>query len=667
MIRDAIQRLLDLTRTTTAHWIARDWLAASPVSPRQMAMPSTAAGYSGNPPFHVDEPEKSLRSVKTPRFAGLPIYLATKVDQSDEMKLKSKLASLKYQPIIIGYSMPFLTTGDSSGVTQKLAINRAETILGRHPDCEVVISEGAVSRRHAQIVQQNGHFLIEDLNSRNGTLLNNKMIHQATRLFDGDTIKICESLFVFHIDEVSGYERPRRTQVERSQDEASQSVLLEDDRDDNMSSIMSQIEVPSHHSSTTLTVSPEAKLSAMMNVTRALSKTVGLQQILPGVLDCLFDLFVQADRGFIALVDDSGDCTPKSMKIRNPQDDEKIRISKTIVNHVLATKKAIISSDAVSDQRFDMSQSVADFRIRSMMCAPLLDAEDNAIGVIQVDTLRRSLGFNQEDLEILATIAMQSSLAIGNAYLQQKEVEQRDFQRDLELAHEVQHGFLPRERPKFDDYVFYDYYRPAHQVGGDYYDYIVLDDERLAIIVADVVGHGIAAALLMAKFSAEVRFALAKGTSASEAVAELNEAIEGMSLDRFVTMSLTLLDTKNDELTLVNAGHMPSIFRRANGEIFQPGIEYSSVPIGVMDDAEFPELKVKLNAGDMVVMYTDGVNESMNKDSEIFGTERLLRHISANGVNDPAELGESIIRDVKRFIGDGEQLDDICLVCLGRK
>src|SRR5690606_4744507 len=144
------------------------------------------------------------------------------------------------------------------------------------------------------------------------------------------------------------------------------------------------------------------------------------------------------------------------------------------------------------------SQSIADFRIRSMMCAPLIGADGRAFGALQIDTLDQRSRFSREDLEVLAGVAAQAALALEYAQHLDQALARKELERDLELARQVQRGFLPSAKPGVNGYVFYNYYQPAHHVGGDYFDYVQLPDGRLAIIVADVVGHGVAAALLMA-------------------------------------------------------------------------------------------------------------------------------------------------------------------------
>ncbi len=560
-------------------------------------------------------------------------------------------------------AMAFIITENESGASQKVLI-KEEVIIGRHPSCEIVLDEGAVSRQHAKIYARGGHYLVEDLNSRNGTYLNNRPINQATRLLDGDRIQICERYFAFQLQDAVDGSGSKPTTPSNAASIAS--ILIDDAQELSNPSIMSQMEVASHHEGSSHALSPQARLTAMMDITRALAKTIGLEEVLPTVLDCLFDMFRQVDRGFIVLNDEAKGLLPLASKVRRDADDENIRLSRTIVKHVLDSQQAIISADAAEDSRFDLSQSISDFRIRSLMCAPLIDADGKSIGVIQLDTLRNTVGFTDEDLEILATVAMQAGLAIDNARLHQKALSQQSMERDLELAHEVQHRLLPSEPPLVENYELYDFYRPADKVGGDYFDYIVLDDGRVAVIVADVVGHGVAAALLMAKFSAEARFALATTDMAANAMIKLNKSIAGLQLDRFITAVLVVLEPQIHQCSIVNGGHPPPVIRRRDGSIEQLSSDDSGLPIGIFDDYEYRQTKLMLEPGDVLALYTDGINEAHNVNDEMFGNHRVIESMIAVSEPTAISIGEAIMREIRQFIAGGVQTDDICLVTLGR-
>jgi len=184
------------------------------------------------------------------------------------------------------------------------------------------------------------------------------------------------------------------------------------------------------------------------------------------VLNSLFKIFVQADRAFIVMKTEGGQLVPLATKVRREGADDTIRVSRTIVNQVMEAKEAILSADAASDQKFEMSQSIADFRIRAMMCAPLLDSEGKAMGVLQIDTLDQRKRFQKEDLDVLASVAAQAGIAIDNAQMHETALKQKAMERDLEVAKEVQKSFLPEKPPEVPGYRFFNYYQPANHIGA---------------------------------------------------------------------------------------------------------------------------------------------------------------------------------------------------------
>ena len=297
---------------------------------------------------------------------------------------------------------------------QQFTLEGEKAILGRHPDCDIVLDVGAVSRQHAQILQIDADFYVEDLKSRNGTFVNGEQIHDRRLLEDNDRIKICDLLFTFHREQAA-CASPADDRSGRSGWRQSWSTMPARTTG---STVMSKLDVSKDASRDDSTVNAEAKLKAMLEINDNLGTAISVDQVLPKVLDSLFKVFLQADRGFIVLQErDKGPLIPKAVKHRRPDAEEMIRISRTIVSQVMQSKEAILSADAASDERFDSSQSIADFRIRSMMCAPLLDSTGRALGAIQIDTLDQRSRFQTEDLEVLASVASQAGLRLENAQL----------------------------------------------------------------------------------------------------------------------------------------------------------------------------------------------------------------------------------------------------------
>jgi serine phosphatase RsbU (regulator of sigma subunit)/pSer/pThr/pTyr-binding forkhead associated (FHA) protein len=543
--------------------------------------------------------------------------------------------------------------GNNQG--QRVALSAEKSVLGRNPDCQVVISGTAVSREHAQILCLQGKFYIEDKGSRNGTFVNNQQIGGRTLLRDGDRIKICDALFTFH-DAIPG--RPPLPKDPPEEPEAEES-----DASSTVEAMVSGV-----GSNLLLETQPSEKLAALLEISTGLRNTLELDPLLPKVVDSLFQLFRQADRGFIILREEGSDkLIPKVIKTRRANAEASARFSRSIVRQCLENVQAFLIDDATTDSRFGLSQSVADFRIRSVMCAPLCSANGKAFGVIQVDTQDRSKKFVQGDLNFLVGVSNQAAIALENAKMHQDLVVQERLKRDLELAHQVQRGFLPARPPAVPGYQFYADYESAQEVGGDYYDFIPLG-QRLAVAVGDVAGKGVPAALLMAKVSSDARFCLLTEDDPARAVSKLNQSLQqtGM-MDRFVTFALAVLDPQAHTVTLVNAGHMsPLVFRRATGELEEatPN-DQSGLPLGVVDDYDYTKCEVRLEPGDNVLIFTDGVTEAMDATNVQFQNRGITTALHG-GPYSAKVAGERILRAVKQHAAGRSQHDDITLVTFGR-
>jgi len=539
-------------------------------------------------------------------------------------------------------------------------------VLGRHPHCDVVIDIGAVSRRHAQIDRIGDAWFIQDLGSRNGTYVNERQLTQRRRLAEGDAIRICDVVYTFHDQEPSSLLSAPPGSAGQQDDGSTVAALLTDEGSETGSTVMSRLDVSKSAGGIRMSSSPEVKLRALLEITQALGKALSLDEVLPNVLGSLFTIFMQADRGLIVLKKPDGSLSPRWSKHRRESDEDTIRISRTVINQVIESKEAILSADPSSDTRFDMSESLMDLRVRSIMCAPLVDADGKAFGVLQIDTLDSRNRFQEDDLEVLVSVAAQAGIAINNAQLHENALAQRELDRDLVLARQVQKGFLPERPPRIAGYEFFNYYQAANFIGGDYFDYVTLPDGRVAVIVADVVGHGVAAALLMAKFSADVRFCLASELHPASAVTELNRRFSKSILeDRFVTFVMAVIHPETHEVTIVNAGHMGPMWRSGDGRVRVLGEEVTGLPLGILDDYEYEQVSTSLGLGESMALYTDGINEASNPRGELYTIDRVRQRVAA-ARHGARTLGEAIIRDVRDFIEGEPQGDDMCLVCVSR-
>jgi sigma-B regulation protein RsbU (phosphoserine phosphatase) len=535
-----------------------------------------------------------------------------------------------------------------------LPLDGDKFILGRNPDCAINIAATSVSREHAQILRINGRYYIEDKQSRNGTFVNNQAITTRTLLKHNDRIRICDFLAAFleqpptppaHAEEPSEAEEQETSSTVEAMLSQSSHLLLE--------------------------TQPAEKLRHLLEISSSLNQTLDLDALMPKIVESLFQLFRQADRCFVIQTEEgSNRLLPRVVRTRRPHDEANARPSKTIVRRCLETAQAFLSDDASRDDRIQLSQSVVDFRIRSVMCVPLCTPEGKAFGVIQLDTQDRGKKFTQEDLKLLWGVANQAAIAMENARLHEEAVLRERFKRDLELATRVQHSFLPSSLPNVAGYDFFAYYQPAQAVGGDYYGFIPLPQGRLAVAVGDVAGKGISAALIMAKLSSDARFCFLAEPNPGQSVAKLNDQLYPFTspMDRFVTLAAVVLDPARHAATLVSAGHPSPLLVRKGTPSVQEVMpkKTTGLPLGMVEGCVYDACQIALQPGDNVLLFSDGVTDALDAREKPFSMQGVLRVIAEAGAVSAAVLGERLIKAVQQHAVHRDPHDDITLVCLGR-
>jgi serine phosphatase RsbU (regulator of sigma subunit) len=335
------------------------------------------------------------------------------------------------------------------------------------------------------------------------------------------------------------------------------------------------------------------------------------------------------------------------------------------------------------------------------MCAALMAQSGESLGAIQIDSIDNSMPFSEDDLEVLVSVAAQAALSLENAQLHANALKQRDYERDLEFATQVQLGFLPNERPQVAGYEFFDFYEAAQRVGGDFFDYVPLPDGRVAITIGDVAAKGMPAALLMARIYADTRYELLAKPTPAAALTSLNAGVSSSGLGhRFITLAIVVLDPNAHTLTIVNAGHLPPLLRspaislspdtkptdaittspklagaKIRGTVAPDrvhprtvksiGTDISGLPLGIQRDTVYSQSVVSFLPGESLVLVTDGLTEAMNPAHEIYGAPRLSAFVE-QAPPSAASLGEAIVADVVAFVAGEPQRDDICVICIRR-
>jgi serine phosphatase RsbU (regulator of sigma subunit) len=529
-------------------------------------------------------------------------------------------------------------------------IDRDVLVIGRNPDCDLVLEPKSVSRRHAAIVRRDADYLIKDIGSTRGTFVNGQKLAQPQVLRSGDVVQIGEIQLSFK----------------------SQAVMIQEG-DEDQSTIFAAIDLSTPSDRPFPAVKPEAKVKALQQISQAFGSTLVLGEILEKVLATLFEIFPRAERGFVLLEDRQRRIlAPEAIQIRSgPAGD--LCISKSILQRVLNNCQAILSKDVAAE--FPHSDSVSTSNIRSLMCVPILDQKQRPLGVIQIDTREGRGRFEQEDLDLLVSVASQISIAVQNAQLHQDLLKQKELEQELQFARQVMQALLPERPASVPGYEFWDCYEPARHVGGDYYGFLPIFDaadtrreqaQRWAIAVGDVVGKGLPAALLTAKLSAEIRLFLQGETDPARVVNRLNRQLtENGVLDMYITFLLAMLDLRTHRLLLANAGHPFPLIRRAGGRLEEFGKGCSGLPLALEGDWVYETVETVLEPGDLVVLFTDGVTDALSPENERFGDQALRRQV-ATGPDSPAAAGESLLHQVRKHAAGQSQFDDITLVAFGR-
>ena len=324
---------------------------------------------------------------------------------------------------------------------------------------------------------------------------------------------------------------------------------------------------------------------------------------------------------------------------------------------VVQNRRPLLVENASQDARFFGDIPGSKFHTRDLLCVPITSPQGKTLGALQVINHKAVGPFCKADISLLSTLSAQAAIALERDRLNKASIQKEKLEQEMQLAADIQAGFQPKNVPKFDCIKLAGESRPARYVGGDYYDFIVLDERRLALVIADVSGKGVSAALMMAELRAVLRAQLKNENSIESVVSGVNEVlVEDTPLEKFATMFVGVIDIVEYVFTYVNAGHDPPLlFRSKNVHELKEG----GPIVGFKKGFSFPEGQEKLKPGDLLVLFTDGVSETQGDTEEFFGRDRLVQEILKHRDKKPQNLLRHLQSELKSHQGDQPQYDDV--------
>jgi sigma-B regulation protein RsbU (phosphoserine phosphatase) len=539
---------------------------------------------------------------------------------------------------------------DPNGHRTRVPIEPLPFRIGRQPESELIIRDSRVSRTHARIVVENGEYILEDCGSRHGIYVNGRRITRQP-LRNSDKIEFTAA-------------------------DSYQLVFAPDGAE--LKRLLDQMGVSEKQSAGPAGVGGNlVKLRAILDLARTLQSSFSIDDVLISVVDTALAI-TNAERGFLLLRTSDGLQTrvARHRKGHNLNAND-LRVPREVIHRALQHRRELLSMnfDPLAEDETRPQNSIAALELRSVVCVPLvrirtgqgdatslLQTGSETVGVLYMDSRGVNADLAGGNRELLQTLAIEASTVLENARLLEEEREKHKIEEELRLARTIQQSLLPGKLPSDGWLRASGSSIASHLVGGDYFDVTQVDDRCWSTVVADVSGKGVSSALL----ASLLQGALIAASDVPAALGHRMERLNHFLIDRtggekYATIFYCLLDISG-RLTYVNAAHCPPLIVRpgANGT----SLDATSLPVGIMEPAEFPVCEHQIVPGDKIVIYTDGVTEAQNNAAEFFGKKRLREIVAAHVSESCTAIHNAIEEAVTTFTEGAPQSDDITVVVL---
>src|ERR1044072_1125444 len=525
-------------------------------------------------------------------------------------------------------------------------------VIGRSSTSDLPLPDRFLSRHHARIFRDGERYLVEDLGSRNGTLLNGEAVMVPSPITTGDVIRISGSTLAVHLDgaeavaEVDGFESGHtvfRPVAELLAQEASRAGVG-----------AGRPELERY----------AERLKLLNEVHHALGSALALSELLQLILDRLFD-HLQPEQVAIHLYDAALVLRPVASRSRGGGE-SRLVASQRLAQEVTEKGVAALVLDAQSDARFQGSMSLLAAGVRSLVAAPLLAEGQPAMGMVVLSTNAAVRQFGEDDMQLLVSLASVAAIRLRNVALLEEAAQRRVLEEELALARRIQQALIPATPPLLPGFELCARNVPSRHVSGDLYQAVLRrDGAECVLLLADVAGQGVAASLLAASVEALSPGPLEQGQPPAELCARVSRLLfQRTPAEKYATAIVVALDAESGSGEYANAGHNLWLGVRAGGDVETLGP--TGVPLGLLPNVSYRAATVQLWPGDSLVLYTDGITEAVDEDDEELGLERLVALCRAHRADAPAMLADAIERAVAEFVGTRPPHDD-CTLLIARR
>jgi serine phosphatase RsbU (regulator of sigma subunit)/pSer/pThr/pTyr-binding forkhead associated (FHA) protein len=542
--------------------------------------------------------------------------------------------------------MPELQIFTPDGKSEKLPLENSRITVGRSSVAELCYPDDAgLSRQHLAIESDGRNWYVRDLGSKNGTLLNGARINERNPLKPGDRVMAGHLIIVFDSD--AGQEQ--KTQAVVFVDpvgEGSSSTMVTD-----LAGVISGTAAKSGSA-----ISNNAAVQALIRAGNELAGERPLPELFRFILNLAIEA-VSAERGILMTLE--GD----KLEVRASRG-LGFRISNAVRERVLKMKESVLVRDTSADEAFRERRSIVEQNVRTLIAVPLQTREE-IIGLIYVDSPSLIREFTKDDLGMLTVMANVAAIRIEQSRFAELEKARQIMERDLEQAAMIQRQYLPSTAPKVPGLEVAGYNAPCRTVGGDYYDFFAYPSGRVAMVLGDVSGKGMAASLMMMGLQARVQVLIDEPEDLAATLTRLNRiTAANCPPARFITFFVCILDGKTGDLIYGNAGHNAPLILRADGKYEE--LTDGGPPLGILADFTYRQFRNKLEPGDMLAIFSDGVTEAVSPDDQDFDTAHLAKAIFAHREESAADIISRVNEDIVQWTKGAPAADDVTLIVARR-